>query len=610
MPPADKPCKPLSTLGLIALSVLVGVIASLGAVLFRALIALFHNLLFLGSFSFSYDANIHTPASPWGPLVILVPVIGAACVAFLVSRFAPETRGHGVPEVMDAIYYNKGFIRPVVAVIKSLASALSIGSGGSVGREGPIIQIGSAFGSTIAQLLELPVWQRITMIAAGAGGGIAATFNTPLGGVLFAMEILLHEVSVKTLVPVAIATATATYVGRLFFGVHPSFVIPAFEVPYFHLTNPLVLLTYLGLGLLAGAMSAVYIRSIYDCEDLFARLVPNNYYLRHMLGMLPVGILLYLLLLTTGHYYVEGVGYSTVQSILIGDLNRPGLLVILFVLKLLATALALGSGASGGIFSPALFLGATMGGAYGVILHYFLPGLEISPPAFAVAGMAGMVGGSTGAAIAAIVMVLEMTLDYSVAIPITLTVAISYAVRTILCRESIYTLKLARRGHFMPEAFHTNVHRLQRAREVMERRLLPVAAAANLVQFARLTAEHPAVDWYLVTDGETVTGIVAKESALEVLCRAGLRTTMADLVQQDYIVIGGQATLFDVMARMRAAGASVALVTDPGTPLTVDRVRGIIGKQRIADVVAGTFEFFSEEESDECRIELPGRPPR
>ena len=210
---------------LYALSVVVGAVAGLGAVAFRGLIAVVHNLFFLGRFSWSYDANAHLPASPWGAFVILVPVAGAFGVAFLVKNFAPEAKGHGVPEVMDATYYHEGIIRPVVAVIKALASALSIGTGGSVGREGPIIQIGAAFGSTVGRLIAMPRWKRITLVAAGAGGGIAATFNTPIGGILFAIELILHEVSVRTLVPVGIATITATYIGRYFFGLNPSFVI-------------------------------------------------------------------------------------------------------------------------------------------------------------------------------------------------------------------------------------------------------------------------------------------------------------------------------------------------------------------------------------------------
>ena len=196
------------------IAVFVGIVTGFGAVLFRALISLVHNAMFFRTLSTSYDASIYTPASPWGVLVILVPVIGGMVVVFLVKTFAPEARGHGVPEVMDAIFYNEGRIRPVVAAVKSLASALAIGSGAAVGREGPIIQIGASLGSSLGQLIRLEAWQRITLVAAGAGAGIAATFNTPIGGVIFAIELMMPEVSTRTFLPVALATGTATFVGR------------------------------------------------------------------------------------------------------------------------------------------------------------------------------------------------------------------------------------------------------------------------------------------------------------------------------------------------------------------------------------------------------------
>ena len=188
---------------------------------FRELIGLLHNLFFAGHFAFAYDANEFTAPSRWGAFVILAPVVGAVIVTFLVSNFAPEAKGHGVPEVMDAIYYSEGVIRPVVALVKSLASAFAIGSGSSVGREGPIIQIGSALGSTLGQIVAMPPGQRIALVAAGAGAGIAATFNTPIGGVMFAIELMMPEVSVDTFLPVAIATGAATFVGRWFFGDSP-----------------------------------------------------------------------------------------------------------------------------------------------------------------------------------------------------------------------------------------------------------------------------------------------------------------------------------------------------------------------------------------------------
>ncbi len=216
---------PLPSLG--ALALVVGIVTGIGAVLFRALIGFVHNLLFLGHWSFAYDSSVFTPPSPWGALVILVPVLGGIGVTFIVSNFAPEAKGHGVPEVMDAIYYQRGVIRPIVAVAKSLASALAIGSGAAVGREGPIIQIGSALGSTFGQIIRMSMGQRIILVAAGAGAGIAATFNTPIGGVLFATELMMPEISVNTFLPVAIATGTATFIGRLFFGAQPAFSVPA-----------------------------------------------------------------------------------------------------------------------------------------------------------------------------------------------------------------------------------------------------------------------------------------------------------------------------------------------------------------------------------------------
>jgi CIC family chloride channel protein len=461
------------------LAIFVGIVAGFGAVVFRALIAFIHNFMFLGKFSFTYDANLHIPASPWGPWIILVPVAGAVLVAYLVKNFAPEAKGHGVPEVMDAIYYNKGIIRPVVAVVKSIASAISIGTGGSVGREGPIVQIGSSFGSTLGQYVKMAPWQRATLIGAGAGAGIAATFNTPIGGLLFAIELIVPEISVRTFVPVAIATSTATFIGRIFFGNVPSFIIPGFDVSVAHITNPYLLTSYIGLGLLAGLISAVFIKSIYGAEDLFDSM-KGNYYTKHMFGMLLQGILIYLLFVYTGHYYVAGVGYSTIQDILMGSLLNPYFLLLLMALKLLATSLTLGSGASGGIFSPSLFIGAALGGMYGSFMKIAFPGLPFSPAEFAVVGMAGGIAGITGGAITSIVMIFEMTRNYNVIVPVIITVAIADGVRRALSPDSIYTKKLSRRGHLIPEIFHMNTLLTKRVKDVMEKRVIGIQSTMTV----------------------------------------------------------------------------------------------------------------------------------
>jgi CIC family chloride channel protein len=216
----------VSLLTLCGLALIIGVMTGLGAVAFRALIAFVHNLSFNGRLSFVYNANVSEGPSRFCDFVLLSPIIGGLIVVFLIRRFAPEAKGHGVPEVMDAIFYKHGNIRSTVAVIKALASALSIGSGAAVGREGPIIQIGSALGSAFAQFIGLSTRQKITLLSAGAGAGIAATFNTPLGGVLFALEILLPEVSNRTFLPVVVATGAATTIGRILIGPDPAFAVP------------------------------------------------------------------------------------------------------------------------------------------------------------------------------------------------------------------------------------------------------------------------------------------------------------------------------------------------------------------------------------------------
>jgi CIC family chloride channel protein len=570
-----------------ALSLVVGIVAGIGAVAFRALIGIVHNLFFLGKFSTAYDANIHTPPSPWGAFVILVPVVGAIGVVFLVKNFAPEAKGHGVPEVIQAVYYRKGVIRPVVSVIKALASALSIGSGGSIGREGPIIQIGSSFGSTLGQLLRLPSWQKTTLIAAGAGAGIAATFNTPIGGVLFALEIIMPEVSARTLVPVVTATATATYIGRLFFGPHPSFFIPALEMTFFKLTNPVVLLAYAALGAITGLVSALFISSIYGFQRFFEHRVKGGYYVQHAAGMLLVGLMMYAFISGSHHYYVEGVGYATIQDVLSSVRFPLYFLVLLFGGKLLATSLTLGSGASGGIFSPALFLGATAGAAYGVLLHRLFPGLDIAVPAFAVVGMGGVVAGTTGAAMAAIVMIFEMTLDYTIIIPMTLTVAISYAVRKSVISDSIYTRKLTLRGEFAPESLRGDLQFSRSAASIMNSEIVIVAAATRLRDLPSdknevflVADKNGAVDGAFV--GERLTGIRD----------ANPNAAVGDVAQRNYMVVLPEDSVWNVVAAMRSTNSAFALVASYDGDRSASAVQGFITRKSIMDVLADDMELF------------------
>ncbi|MFL5285113.1 MAG: chloride channel protein [Rhodopila sp.] len=588
--PAEEAAHRLRLLPLSLVALAVGIITGFGAVVFRGLIGLIHNLFFLGQFSFAYVSSLFTPSNPWGPAIILVPVIGGIGGTWIVSNFAPEAKGHGVPEVMDAIYYQRGVIRPVVAVVKSVASALAIGTGAAVGREGPIIQIGSALGSTFGQIIRMRPGQRITLVAAGAGAGIAATFNTPIGGVLFATELMLPEISVNTFLPVAVATGTATFIGRLFFGNQPAFNVPHNLVPLpNNISTVAILALYAVLGAITGVAAAAFVRVLHWLEDGFDLI--SGRYIRHILGMLLVGGLIYGLWVTAGHYYVEGVGYSSIQAILYGQIIGGGFLLILFVCKLLATTISLGSGSSGGIFSPSLFMGATLGAAFAFGVQAFIPGLSLSPPAFAMVGMGAMVGGGTGAAMTAVTMIFEMTRDYDIVLPMILAVAMALGVRRMLSIENIYTMKLARRGHPIPKALHANMFLVRSAAEIMESDVLVLDEATPFATFLQLAAAQGGLRHVVITRGGAVIGALRVNTDLRRTVGAPAENVrLGDLVQPGFTIVREDDVAFDVIRTIWDRAATMAIVVSHkgGT----ERVLGVVTKEHVADTVARSVQIY------------------
>ena len=582
----------IGLLGLSLLAILVGVIGGIGAVFFRALIALIHNVAFLGQVSITFDANQFTPPGPWGPFIILVPAIGGLLVVFLVENFAPEARGHGVPEVLDAIYYKEGKIRPVVAVIKSVASAFSIGTGAAVGREGPIIQIGATFGSSLGQLMEMAPWQRITLVAAGAGAGIAATFNTPIGGVMFAIELMMPELSARTFLPVALATGTATFIGRIFLGISPAFEVP--QAFYLHSEQPPIqaLLLFALLGALIGLAATAFIRGLVFAEDNFPKI--KNPYLRHFIGMTMVGLLMYGLFYYQGHYFVEGVGYASIQAILENNLTGFALLLGLFAAKLFATNVSLGSGASGGIFSPSLFMGATLGAAFGELVTIVGPVHGVDPVTCAIIGMAAMVGGATGAAMTAVTMIFEMTRDYDIIMPIIVAVALAIGIRRLLSRENIYTVKLVSRGHVIPKAMHANMFLVRHAEEVMDRSVLVLPAETDFAAFLRETSAG-GFKHIVVTSEDRIVGVLRVNTEL----RLGLEgaysgVRLGDIAQKNFTVSRAKDVVFDVVDRMWRHGASMSIVTKGGRRVPRGgNIVGMISKEHIADSVADSVRPYS-----------------
>jgi chloride channel protein, CIC family len=417
------------------LSLVVGVGAGLGAVLFRYLIKWLTQLLsgFADYAGRGHVANPHVPGlGRW--FVVLAPVVAGLLYGPLVYRFAREARGHGVPEVMVAVARNGGRIRPQVAVVKALASALCIGGGGSVGREGPIVQIGSALGSSLAQLFRLDERRIRLLVACGAAGGIAATFNAPLAGVFFAMELILRRWEAQSFGMVVLASVTSSIIGRAILGNSPFLRLPAFQVEHV-VQYPLFAL----LGVLAGLIGVGFSRFLYAIEDACDWAWHGPEWLRPAVG----GLLLGALLLVLPEMY--GVGYPVLGRA-VGGGYAIAFLLALLVGKMLACSLTIGIGGSGGVFAPSLFCGAMAGAVFGDIVHAVAPGAGGSVGAYALVGMGAVFAGAARAPITAVVIMFELTGEYTIILPLMLAIVLAAGVSHLVSADTIYTRKLLRRG--------------------------------------------------------------------------------------------------------------------------------------------------------------------
>lgn len=418
-----------------ALAVVVGAGAGAGSVVFRWCIKTFTRL-FSGHADYAAAPGASNPHVPWlGPyFVLLAPAVGGLLYGPLVNRFAKEARGHGVPEVMLAVAQRGGRISPKVAVVKTLASALCIGSGGSVGREGPIVQIGSALGSTLGRVTNVTEGRMKLLVACGAAAGIAATFNAPLAGVFFAMELILGTFTAEAFGATVLASVTASVIGRAAFG-NAAFL----SLPDFHVDHLAQYGLFAALGVGAAVVGVGFSRFLYLIEDACDRVWRGPEWLRPAAGGLALG----LLLLALPQMY--GVGYPVLQKATEGG-YPVGFLLLLLTGKMLATSLTIGIGGSGGVFAPSLFIGAMLGSAYGIGVHHLLPHSAGAVGAYALVGMGAVFAGAARAPITAVVILFELTGEYSIILPLMLAIVLATATSRLLSHDTIYTLKLRRRG--------------------------------------------------------------------------------------------------------------------------------------------------------------------
>ncbi|HZE15938.1 MAG TPA: chloride channel protein, partial [Mycobacterium sp.] len=461
-----------SRFGLFSVAIVVGVGAGLGAVAFRYLIYGF-TWLATGHHSFGQQGWVASDHLPWLGLgfFVVIPVIGGLLYGPLISRFAREARGHGVPEVMIAVAENGGRIRPQVTVVKALASALCIGTGGSVGREGPIVQIGAALASSLGQWVRMPENRLRVLVACGAAGGISATFNAPVTGVFFGVELILRELSVEAIFTIMLSAMLADVISRVFFGSAPFLtgIPPGIELN--HIANYLLVAL---LAVIAALIGVAFKNVLYKTEDVCDRVWRQRpEWARPAVG----GIVLGLLLLAVPQLY--GVGYPVMYAAFAGH-YALWFLLVLAAGKMLACSLTIGIGGSGGVFAPSLFVGASSGMAFGLIVNHLFGPAAAEPALYAIVGMGAVFASAARAPLTALASTVEMTGDYTLTLPVMLAVAVATTVSRALSYGTIYTTKLLRRGIDIDRATPTHAFAALTAADAMH----PFTAPLDLTRRA------------------------------------------------------------------------------------------------------------------------------
>ena len=554
---------------LIVLSVFVGLTTGLGAILFIELIE-HANRLFFGM----TDQFLSTAVgfAEWGGYkwwLPIIPALGGLLVGPIVFRFAREAKGHGVPEVMNAVARLGGIIRPRVAAAKAVASAICIGSGGSAGREGPIVQIGSALGSTVGQIFRMSGDRVKILVGCGAAAGISAVFNAPIAGVIFSLEIILGDFAIKTFAPVILASVVSSVVSRTFLGNHP-----AFEVPDYSLVSAWEIPMYVVMGIALGAIAVAYTRSLDSFEDMFEKLKVQPW-LKPAIGGLLLGSL------AIFYPQVLADGYQTIRLTLYGNME-VWLLVILVFGKILATCFTLGSGNSGGIFAPSLFIGAVAGGAFGVLVNWLFPDVTATPGAYALVGMAGLVAGATHAPITALLIIFEMTSDYRIILPLMVTVVFSALIAGRLFPHSIYTVKLFKRGIDLRGGKDINVLKSHAVSEVMDPNFETIPAARTLLDIFH-TIENSRESYFVVVDRNgNMRGMLSFQDIRNLLSSHTLDYLVIaqDLVSPETVVLHTNDDLDKAYLLFGQRGYLLIPVVDPKEP---KKVLGVLRRDDLID---------------------------
>lgn len=541
---------------LLILSVLIGAAGGFVAIGFRSLIALFHDVFF------------ETIAGELGhPLLFpLVPAFGMFLVG-LVLKFAREAEGPGIPEVMAAVVKEGGVIRPRVIGVKAIASALCLSSGGSVGREGPIIQIGSALASTLGQVFGVSRERLKILVGCGAAAGISATFNTPIAGGLFALEVILGDFTVNTFTPIVLSAVIATAISRHWLGDQPAFSIPPYEM-----ISLWELAYYSGLAVVVGLLCVAFIKVVPAVETLFERLRIRQPHRRPLAGFL-VGVI------GIGYPEVFESGYETVSNTL-HDPPVTTFLIALLVFKLIATALTIGGGGSGGVFAPTLFLGAMTGGAYGQAIHYLWPSTSAGAGAYALVGMGAFVAGTAHTPLTGLVMLFELTDSYQIILPLMLATIISVITAKHFEPESIYTIRLKRRGLRIVHGVDMSILDSIPVRDAMATNFDYVRVQTPLGEIVSLLQHSELTDFPVVDDNSTLKGVVSFHDIRSVMMDNDLYPLLiaADVIGPDPPAVEENASLSEALSVFASSDITNLPVISGGSD---SKLVGVISQSRL-----------------------------
>ncbi len=562
-------------------ALLVGLVGGLVAQGLLELIYLFTNIFFYGRFSFVITNPAHNHLGIWE---ILIPPIGGLLVGVMIYLWEPTLKGHGIPEAMESVLFGHSRMRLRVAILKPLATAFAIGTGGPFGAEGPIIQTGAAVGSLFGQAIGLTPYYRRVLLAAGAAAGMAATFTAPLAGILVAVELLLFELRARSFIPVALASAVATGVRVHFAGWAPLFPTPAFRM-----TGMRELWLFAVLGVLMGAVGVVMIRTLGWLEDFFDGLKWKRAAIwSPVIGALILGVL--------GYFYpqVLGTSYDTIREML-NDRVTTGHLAGISAAKFWALTISLGSGTTGGVFAPSLVVGGGLGAAFAVGMHHLLPTVVSDPAFYALAAMAAVFGGIARAPFTSIVFLFELSHNPNALLPLIVCVMVSDGFVRLCSRDSIMTIKLVKRGLIVLQDYSVPVLMRARIDQVMRKQFSVFQGADELRKVLETFVPGDATLIPVVDAGGDLIGIVEPHDLLRAE-PPDHHFRMRELARRDYVLAHPGESVDQVHRDMMLKNTENVVVvqpTGPRKPVGIARANEILQLRR----------WLLEEETRDSQLE-------